>query len=64
MDVLWEIGLRGGLYELIRQCITTVGYRVVVNGEKTDGFHPSCGLWKGDPLSPYFLSLAWTNVPI
>lgn len=53
LDVLWEIGLRGRIYEIIRQCISTVGYQIVMNREKTEGFHPSCGLRQGDPLSPY-----------
>ncbi|CAN6719122.1 unnamed protein product [Malus baccata var. baccata] len=31
-DVLWEIGLRRKILELIMQCVTTVKYQAIVNG--------------------------------
>ena len=51
--VLTEIGVRGILLDLIMWCVTSVQYRVVINGEVSEPFTPGCGIRQGDPLSPY-----------
>lgn len=34
MDVLWEVGLRVNIYNLIHQCITTVNTQFYLMGKK------------------------------
>ena len=40
-------------------CVNSTSFSVLINGEHSDLFGASQGLWQGDPLSPYlFLLLA------
>lgn len=49
----WESLFLERWTELILRCITTVKYKIKLNGNLTSEFTPSRDIQQGDPLSPY-----------
>lgn len=62
-DILEKVGVRGKNLNLIKSFISTVSYKIVVNGETTDEFFPFCSLSQEEPISPYLFVLRMSNYP-
>lgn len=54
-ETLEDVRGPGKFIHLIWNCISTATMRVLWNGEALEEFSPMRGVWKGDPISPYFL---------
>ena len=52
LDRLWDIGVKGKLWRIIRNLYQGNRSRVLVNGQKSEFFPIDQGVAQGDPLSP------------
>lgn len=52
-DMMTKMGFDRRWVDLIMTCITTISYRIKVNGDLSESFILERGLRHGDPLSPY-----------
>ncbi|KAH0682376.1 hypothetical protein KY289_020128 [Solanum tuberosum] len=56
--VMQELDFSNQFISWIMECVKTISYSILVNGEPTKPFPPAKGLRQGDPMSPFLFAIA------
>lgn len=51
--IMLKLGFSNKWTKLVLRCVSSVSYKIKINGQLTSGFSPSRGIRQGDPLSLY-----------
>ena len=57
-QVMESLGFPELFTHWVMQCVKTVNYTIVVNGQNTQRFDAAKGLRQGDPMSPFLFTIA------
>ena len=62
LKLMEKMGFDSKWIQLISECISTVSYSVLVNGEPSSVIKPFRSVRQGDPLSPYLFLLCYEGL--